>query len=444
MVTALEQKVRNAGVVGAGGAGFPCHIKIAAQVDVVIANGAECEPLLNKDQMVIQQFSEPLIKGIQLLVAHTGAKRAVLAVKQKHQASIAHIKPLLPPSIELKTMPNVYPAGDEYELVYDITGKRIPAGGLPKDVGVLVQNVETLCNVYWAEQGKPVTHTMITVHGEVEKPFTAWLPIGMSYADVLALAGEVTCPSPVIVEGGVMMGTIERDFSAPLTATSSALLVLPADSHVVAKKSEIEPAYRRIGKSACDQCTLCTEMCPRYLLGYPIQPHLVMRSLLTSGQLSETLSVHAQACCECNICTLWACPEQLNPRDVCVATKRDLKAQHAWQSAEQLQAQTRPVHSMREYRGVPTARLIRRLGLQDYDRRAAPWLQQTVLPKRVSIPLQSHSSAKSEPTVKIGDRVSIGDTVAEPPSGAIGVPLHASIEGMVVDIREHIVIERMQ
>lgn len=438
----LVEQVRQAGVVGAGGAGFPCYAKIDTRADVLIANGAECEPLLNKDQVVMQRFTESMFAGMQLVMQHIGAERGVLAIKEKHQASIAHVQPLLPPGIELKVMPNVYPAGDECELVYEVMGRRIPAGGLPKDIGVLVQNVETLVNVCHASHERPVTHTMLTVHGEVEKPFTAWLPIGMSYADVIRLAGDTGCDAPVVVEGGVMMGSIERDFSTSITATTSGLLVLPEDARVVVRKSEPENVSKRIGKAACDQCTLCTEMCPRYLLGYPIQPHLVMRSLLTTGDTSETLSLHAQACCECNVCTLWACPEQLNPRDVCVATKRDLKANDLWQSAQQLQSQTRPVHSMREYRGVPTSRLIRRLGLSHYDRRPAPWLDVVDIPDRVAISLGTHIGAAAEPIVKVGDEVSVGDTIATPPDGALGVPVHASIDGKVTAVSDRIDIQR--
>lgn len=434
----LVEKVRQAGVVGAGGAGFPSYVKIATKADILIANGAECEPLLNKDQLVMQRFTEPMLQGMQLLMQQTGASRGVLAIKQKHQTSIAHVQSLLPANIELKIMPNVYPAGDEYELVYEISGQRIPAGGLPKDIGVLVNNVETIFNIYQAAQGVPVTHSMVTVHGEVERPFTAWLPIGMSYAEVLKLAGGISCKTPVIVEGGVMMGTIEQDFSTSITATTSGLLVLPHDAPVVVKKSEPERDSKRIGKAACDQCTLCTEMCPRYLLGYPIQPHLVMRSLLTTGDTSETLSLHAQACCECNVCTLWACPEQLNPRDVCVATKRDLKKQDLWQTAQQLQAQTRPVHSMREYRGVPTSRLIRRLGLTKYDKRPAPWLEKYEPPSRVAIALQTHIGAKAESVVKEGDQVTAGDVIATPPADAMGVPVHASISGRVTAVGDRI------
>ncbi|GGE61205.1 NADH dehydrogenase [Streptosporangium jomthongense] len=440
-MNSLVEKVRNAGVVGAGGAGFPSYVKIQAQVDVVIANGAECEPLLYKDQTVIQQFSDDLLRGMALLMEQTGASRGVLAVKEKHKDSIAHIKPMLPANIELKLMPNMYPAGDEYELVYEITGNRIPAGGLPKDIGVLVQNVETLVNIARAAEGQPVTRTMVTVHGEVEHPFTAWLPVGMRFADVISLAGAITCDDPVVIDGGAMMGEVVEDLETPISAVSSGLLVLPRDTNLVKRRSETEQQYKRIGKSGCDQCTLCTEMCPRYLLGYPIQPHLVMRSLLTTGEVSETLSVHAQACCECNICTLWACPEQLNPRDICVSTKRDLKANDLWLTPQQLQNQTREVHSMRDYRGVPSQRLTRKLGLAKYDSKTARWKDVAVSPSRVTIPLHQRMGQQPVPVVKTGDLVDEGAVIAAPQGEGMGVPLHASIGGRVTLLDGFIAID---
>ncbi len=166
-----------------------------------------------------------------------------------------------------------------------------------------------------------------------------------------------------------------------------------------------------------------------------------MRSLLTTDAMSETLSLHAQACCECNICTLWACPEQLNPSEVCATTKRDLKANGLWQSAEQLQAQTRPVHSMRDYRGVPTKRLTRRLGLSKYDQRTALWWDISVTPARVSIPLQQRMGEQPQPTVKVGDDVAVGTVIAAPPADAMGVPVHASISGKVIAVGDHIDIQ---
>ncbi len=439
-MTNLLDAVKQAGVVGAGGAGFPTYQKLDARADLLIANGAECEPLLNKDQVVMQDFADELLAGMQLAMTQIGAAEGIIGLKQKHVHSIEVLQPKLPANIRLLQMPNVYPAGDEYELVYEATGRQIPSGGLPKEIGVVVQNVETLFNVQRASEGQAVTHTMISVHGSVAKPYTDWLPIGCTMADALALAGGTTIDDFVVVDGGPMMGAMIEDMSTVITRTSSGLIVVPRESRLARRKMTPERAYKRHGKSACDQCSLCTEMCPRYLLGYPIKPHLVMRSLLTTGEMSETLTINAQACCECNVCSMWACPEELDPSAICVATKRDLRARDALLSPQQLQALTTPVHPMREYRGVPTARLTRRLGLGRYDKVKALYVKNDFVPREVRIPLQQHIGAPAVASVKPGDKVRAGDEIGAAATDALGVPVHASIDGTVRTVADTITI----
>jgi Na+-translocating ferredoxin:NAD+ oxidoreductase RnfC subunit len=439
-MTDILDAVKQAGVVGAGGAGFPTYVKLDTQAELLIANGAECEPLLNKDQVAMQHYTDELIQGMQLAMAQIGATEGLIGIKEKHKRSIEVLQPKLPAGIRLLQMANVYPAGDEVELVYEATGKRIPSGGLPKEIGVVVQNVETLVNIKRACDGTPVTHTLVTVHGSVAKPYTDWLPIGCTMDEALQLAGGVTIDDFVVVDGGPMMGSMVEDMSTVITRISSGLIVMPRDSHLANRRMAPEPAFKRIGKSGCDQCTMCTEMCPRYLLGYPIKPHLVMRSLLTTGEMSDTLTVHAQACCECNICSLWACPEQLDPRNICVSTKRDLRINDAMLTPTQLQDMTTEVHPMRDYRGVPTERLIRRLGLNRYDRTKAPYLKNNFQPGQVRIPLQQHIGAPAVAAVKPGDRVVAGDVIGTAAPNALGVPVHTSIDGTVRAVDEMITI----
>ena len=439
-MTNLLDAVKNAGVIGAGGAGFPAYQKLDTKVDLLIANGAECEPLLNKDQAVMQHYTDELLAGIQLAMSQVGASEAVLGVKQKHKHSIEVLTPKLPSNVRLLQMPNVYPAGDEVELIYEATGKRVPQGGLPMEVGVVVQNVESLVNVFRASEGRPVTHTMVTVHGSVAQPYTDWLPIGCSMADAIDLAGGATVDDYVVIDGGPMMGPIIEDMSAVITRTSSGLIVVPRDSYLAKRKMTPESAYKRIGKSSCDQCSLCTEMCPRYLLGYPIKPHLVMRSLLTTGEMSDTLTFNAQACCECNICSMWACPEQLDPRNICASTKRDLKAKDVMLTPQQLQDLTVDVHPMRENRGVPTARLTRRLGLSSYDKIKAPFVDRGFVPTQVSIPLQQHIGAPAVASVEPGVKVSVGDVIGRAADNALSIPIHASINGTVSTVGSTVTI----
>ncbi|MDV5169049.1 4Fe-4S dicluster domain-containing protein [Photobacterium rosenbergii] len=437
----LLKLVQQAGVVGAGGAGFPTYVKLDCQVDLVLANGAECEPLLYKDQVLMQQWGHELCGGMLLAMKQVGASRGVIGIKKKNADTIAILEPLLPENIEFLLMDDVYPAGDEVELVFHATGQRIPAGGLPKDIGVLVNNIESFINVFRAANGHPVTDTMITVHGEVVAPYSAWLPLGMTYREAVELAGGMTAQDCIVVEGGPMMGAVTADFDKPITKVSSGLLVLPRTSRIARIKLRSEADLRRIGKAACDQCSLCTSMCPRNLLGYPIKPHLAMRSLQVSGSNNLSYSLAAQACSECNLCTMWSCPEGLDPSRVCATTKRVLREHQQWQSPDELQAQTTEVHPLREYRGVPTKRLARRLELTDYMAKKATFHDFEITPEKVAIPLAQHIGQPALAIVTKGETVTKGQMIGQPAEGGLSTAVHASISGIVTAVGDSVVIQ---
>ncbi|MGF1760064.1 4Fe-4S dicluster domain-containing protein [Photobacterium sagamiensis] len=442
------QQIQDGGVIGAGGAGFPTYVKLDCQVEWVLANGAECEPLLYKDQVLMQRWAKELFGGMLLAMHQVGASRGVIGIKKKNADTIAVLQASLPDTIELLLMEDVYPAGDEVELVYEATGKRIPSGGLPKDIGVMVNNIESFINVFRAAQGVPVTETMVTVHGEVRQPYTAWLPVGMSYQQAIDLAGGITCGEFVVVEGGPMMGSVTDDLCQPVTKVSSGLLVLPRESRIARIKTRSEQDLRRIGKAACDQCSMCTSMCPRGLLGYPIKPHLAMRALQVSGTNNLSYALAAQACSGCNLCTMWSCPEGLDPSRVCGTTKRELRDNNQLMSPQQLQAKTTDVHPLREYRGVPTKRLTRRLELAEYALTKAAFVELDKALEadvcQVSIPLSQHIGKPAMAVVKVGDSVEKGQLIGKAVPQALSVSVHASISGKVISVSDVIVIERQK
>lgn len=208
----LVEKVREAGVVGAGGAGFPAYIKYAAAVDTLIANGAECEPLLYKDKELMRLFPEEVRKGIELVAEAVGASRKILGIKAKNYDVIGQFRRLFGNSgIEIFEMGDYYPAGDEYVLVYEATDRLIPYGGYPVNIGCVVSNVETLLNVALASVGVPVTEKFITIAGAVQQPISLKVPIGTSAHDVLKLAGGPSVGGDIaLLDGGAQLavGTV--------------------------------------------------------------------------------------------------------------------------------------------------------------------------------------------------------------------------------------------
>lgn len=276
----LVDQVRQAGVVGAGGGGFPTHVKLAARAETVIANGAECEPLLHKDAIIMEEQAAALVLGVQLAATATGAREGVIGIKgKKKQAVEAVTAACKGTNIRVQLLGDYYPAGDEYDLVYNVTGKLIPPGGIPIAVGIVVNNVETFINIAAAAEGKPVIEKTLTIAGAVKSPVTLRVPIGTTFRDCIAAAGGLTTNDPVLCLGGLMMGQTTDDLNTPVTKTSTGVVILPRDHHIIERKLKPNKIQAKIGKSACDQCRYCTEYCPRFLLGYAVEPHQVMRTL---------------------------------------------------------------------------------------------------------------------------------------------------------------------
>jgi Na+-translocating ferredoxin:NAD+ oxidoreductase RnfC subunit len=416
-------RIEELGIVGAGGAGFPTAVKLQTKVPMLLVNAAECEPLLHKDKELLLHQAPEMLAGIRIAMQCVGASEAVIGIKNKYQDVIDALTPQLPAGMRVFPLSDTYPAGDEFLLVHDITGRVIPPGGLPRDVGTAVANVETLVNI---GVDRPVTHKYLTVAGAVATPVTLRVPVGISIRETIAAAGGATVPDFGVLLGGAMMGTLCTNLDDPVTKTLGGMIVLPTSHPLIGRYSASWKQIHHIGKSACDQCRFCTDMCPRYLLGHPIEPHAAMRALLFGGP-EEALKAATLYCCECNLCTMFACPEDLDPKNVCVQAKpvaRELGLTFQG-SANDIEP-----HPMAEYRRIPTKRLILKLGLEDYPN-VGPLVPLRNEPKRVVLPLKQHAGAPAIPVVKAGDRVKEGDLIATPTPNALGARIHASINGTV-------------
>lgn len=434
----LVECIRNAGVVGCGGAGFPAHVKAASNAEIVIANGAECEPLLHKDLELMMREPEAIVSGMKLLMSVTGAQCGIIGVKKKYENTLEGItRAVRGTNITLQFLGDYYPTGDEYVLVYETTKRSIPPQGIPLDVGVVVHNVETLRNFHLAAQDQPSITKYISVGGAVAHPSTFEVPIGISFAHVLEAAGGATVPDFAMFVSGMMMGKLETDGSLPITKTCAGLVVLPLSHRLVQRKTLPANAMHRIGKSACDQCSFCTEFCPRYLLGYDVQPHKVMRSLSFTATGEDIWNQWAQLCCACGLCTLYACPEDLYPKEACDKAKSDLREKKIkWSGERNVQ-----IHPFYDGRHVPLKQLIAKLGVDEYNV-PAHFVDKKFFPDQVRLPLLQHLETPSNAIVSIGQHVNAGDVVAEIPEGKLGARIHASIDGRVKTVQQEIIIER--
>ncbi len=434
----IIEKVRNAGIVGAGGGGFPTHVKIDAEVETLIANGAECEPLLSTDRYLMENYAGDIIDGLRYVKQALGARDIYIGLKRKYEKAVKVFKTILGETsdIKLALMDNYYPAGDEFDLVYNITGRIIPEGGLPLDEGCVVINVNTLLNIKRAVDGSaPVTDRWVTVTGEVESPYIAPVPVGISAAELIKKAG-VKIKDYRLLAGGPMMGVPVED-NYRIKKTCSGIIVLPEKHGAFVKQDMTLQAHKKRGKSICDQCFDCTILCPRNLLGHSLEPHRIMRNLFISA---ENFSEYTPSflCSQCGLCNMFACPLDLSPRSLLKETSDTLSRRGVENPHKERNLKP---HPEREYRKVNSSRLAARIGVDKYEKEELPVKE--IKTAKVHISMSQHAGTPAVAVVKKGDTVKRGQLIGEIPRGKLGSRVHSSISGTVKEITSgYIAIEK--
>ena len=438
----LLRRVREAGVVGEGGAGFPAHVKYDAQVQTVIANGCECEPLLYTDQHTMRRHAPDIVAALRAVMAAMGAARGIVAIKRKYTEIAGIMEGALDGTgIELAQLENFYPAGDEHVLVHELLGCSIPPLGLPRDVGAVVSNVGTLHSVGRALQGQPVTHRPVTVTGEVARPSVLTVPIGAAADACVAACGGATVPDPVYLLGGPMMGRFVDDPAAMratvITKTGGGLIVLPRGHYLHRMASLSMREMQKQAGAACIQCRYCTDLCPRHNIGHGFETHRVMRAF--GGGVDTAMgALQAAMCSECGVCELFACPMRLSPRRINAAFKAKFRQEGlTYEGPREIVASQSVLNA---YRKIPVSRLAVKLDLLKYmDLHPADG--GALAPESVRIPLHQHTGAPAVAQVRAGDPVKAGDLLGEIPEGALGARVHASISGRVTDVGDAIAIK---
>ncbi|MFZ5975533.1 MAG: SLBB domain-containing protein, partial [Bacillota bacterium] len=394
----LVSLIEKAGIVGAGGAGFPTHVKLNAKAEIVIVNGAECEPLLRVDQQLMARRAEELLRALSAVVKHVGAKQGIVALKEHYHDAADALKAELPayPQLSIFKMGNFYPAGDEQVMVYDVTGRIVPEGGIPLNVGVIVSNVETMLQISeYMDFSRPVTDKYVTVTGEVVGPVTVRVPLGITVRECIALAGGATVNDYVVINGGPMMGKLCSSIEDPVTKTTKALIVLPKDHRLVRALGKDMNAMLREARTACMHCSLCTEVCPRNLIGHSMEPNKLIR-IASYGSVCAPDDVLSTAflCSGCRLCE-YACVMDLQPWKLNSLLKDQLTQRGVKNPHKAVPKQAHPYYA---YKKFPIGKLITRLGLNKYNV-PAPLSEVGGAFRRVELLTKQHIGAPSLPVV---------------------------------------------
>lgn len=289
--------VKEAGIVGLGGAGFPTHVKLSPKepekIDYIIVNGAECEPYLTSDYRIMLEEPEKVVGGLKVMLQLFDGAKGVIGIENNKPEAIKKMTELVAgePRISVVPLKTKYPQGGERTLIYAVTGRKINSSMLPADVGCIVDNVDTVSAIYMAvAKTTPLLRKIITVTGDaIANPKNFNVLLGTCYQELVEAAGGFKTEPEKVISGGPMMGQALFDLTIPVAKTSSALTCLTHD-----QVAEMEP-------TACIRCGRCVSVCPG---------HIVPQKLYKAAQRHDVdafIKLNGMECCECGCCS-WVCP----------------------------------------------------------------------------------------------------------------------------------------
>ena len=295
----IKSIILDAGIVGMGGAQYPTHVKLSPppekEIDAIILNGAECEPYLTADYRLMLEQPEKIIEGLKLIMRVLDVKTGYIGIEDNKPKALSAIEKAISDESNLKAiaLKTKYPQGAEKQLIEVITGRQVPSGGLPIDVGVVVNNVATAAQIYEAvKTGMPLIERVVTVTGEgVKNPKNLLVRIGTLFSELVEECGGLTCTPSKVIAGGPMTGAAQYSLEVPVTKGTSGILVL---SHEETKDEEVWP---------CIRCGKCLQACPIHLLPLTINAHSL------KGNFEVCEEFNALDCIECGCCD-FVCPSK--------------------------------------------------------------------------------------------------------------------------------------
>lgn len=312
----IVERVKEAGIVGMGGAAFPMHVKLSPpegkRIDCVIINGAECEPYLTSDHRAMLETTQEIISGLKLILKVFGLKEGYIAIETNKRDAVLRLTDYLKSetdvNIKIAAVKTKYPQGSEKHLIKAVTGREVPSGKLPMDVGALVSNIDTCAAVARAVIfGKPLTKRIVTVSGDcISEPCNLRVPIGTSFEHLVKVCGGFSKTAAKLIMGGPMMGTALSSLEVPVIKGSSGLL---AFSETMAESRT---------RQSCLRCGRCVSGCPMNLL-----PNMI-KEAVCADDTEKMAKLNINDCIQCGSCS-YVCPAEQNPLQYIRTGKLKLK-----------------------------------------------------------------------------------------------------------------------
>jgi electron transport complex protein RnfC len=295
----IKDYIQKGGLVGMGGATFPTHVKLSPPdnkpIDLLILNGAECEPYLTADHSLMLEKTEEIIEGAALFASVINVGEVVVAIEKNKPDAIEKVRSAVADraGFSVEALDVVYPQGAEKQLIFGLTGRSVPAGGLPMDVGVLVQNVGTARAAYQAVRyNRPLIERVVTVTGSgIEEPKNVLAPIGATFGDLISFCGGMSEDAGKVISGGPMMGVAQYSLDVSVTKGTSGVVILP--------RSEIAQYV----SDPCVRCGKCVTVCPMNL--NPSKLSILIERM----RFEEAGEINANDCIECGCCA-YVCPSR--------------------------------------------------------------------------------------------------------------------------------------
>lgn len=398
-------------------------------IKYIIMNAAGDEPLLKVSHALMTNYPYETLKGFSIVMDIFGMKEGIVALKEINKEAINSFEGDLElfKGIRLEKIKDAYSLWDNEVLAKEILKNRLENNRNMQKTNlkfdsmkeeaeinkedILVIDIETCLDIYNAIiKGEVVTETFLTVGGAIEKSLTIKAPLGVKVKDILAKIGEIKVKDYMILIGGPMRGKIGTKESV-ITKDTKGILILPKFKKVCQSRKGDYSKFKKQALSTCSQCKMCTMLCPRYQLGYDIQPHKIMNTIIYGGDYLNLMGVFS--CSQCNLCTLYSCPQDLNPMMIIRNLKIKLKEKGLDKLYEsQYLSRYKTIKTKVNQRGISDKLLKQRLGLVEYDKEA-PLEHFEFISNNYYIDLNNRKGIKYSPDVKIGDKVLKGQGIAQ-------------------------------